>query len=64
MTRIVESEKSELSRIFSRVRIIQLDQSEYVPGRALLKDRFNCCIKWSYAVTHNQLPATLKMTNH
>ena len=23
------------------------NQSKHVTGRALLKDRFNCCIKWS-----------------
>ena len=36
--------KIEIMRIFSWVRIIQSDQSEYVPGRALLKDQFSCCI--------------------
>ena len=36
-----ESERSESSRIFPRVRVIQSDQSEYVPRRALLKDQFS-----------------------
>ena len=49
--RIVESGRWELSRIFSWVlRIIQLDQSEYVPGGVLLKDEFSCCIQWSYTL--------------
>ena len=33
----MESERSELSRIFSWVRILQSDQSEYVPRRATAK---------------------------
>ena len=46
----------ELSRIFSWVIIIQSDQSEYVPRRALLKGQFSCCVQWSYTVTQKQLP--------
>ena len=33
----MESERSELSRIFSWVRILQLEQSEYVRRRATAK---------------------------
>ena len=41
---------------------MQLDQSEYVPERALLKDQFSCCIQWSYTVPQRQPPDD-KMTN-
>ena len=49
---------------FLRIAIMQSDQSECVPGRALLKDKFSCCIQRSLTVTQEQLPATLKMTKH
>ena len=56
----MESERLKLSRIFSWVRKIKSNQSEFVPGRALLKDQFSCCIQWSYTVTQSQLPANTK----
>ena len=61
---MVESGGIELSRTFLWVRMIQSDQSEYIPGKVLLKDQLSCCIQWSYTVTHRQLPTTLNMTKH
>ena len=43
---------------------MQSDQSEYVLGRALLKDPFNCCIQQSYTANQRKLHVTLKMTTH
>ena len=35
----MESGRPELSKIFSWVRTVQLDQSEYVPGREPLREK-------------------------
>ena len=51
-------------KVSSYARIIQLDQSEYVPERALLKDQFSCCIQWSYTLTQRQPPDDKKTNNN